>query len=278
MLEAKLRIDAEAIGKEEERVWYGFGCLTGTASQRIHPWIEFAKNTDQFTVKGFFDRLDKAFEDTEKITKAIDRLNCIRQGNRCFREFLQEFEQIVLEAQGWGWDDTFKKGFLRAALNRELCDRLVSQNVPDGYEDFVTQLRMTSDKMEAIKTWNDRRNRNRGIYPQSTHSQDTTSRADPMEWEPTQSVNIAATMHPRVCQSSHSNPKRATWVSHDEIGRRISEGLCIRCGGQNHRIKECSLLPAINPNRQGNRNIQNPRVSAVGLPVNQGADEVSENA
>ncbi|RKF71806.1 hypothetical protein GcC1_096029 [Golovinomyces cichoracearum] len=100
ILEAKLEIDAKANGNEAQRVWYGFGCLTDTASRRIHPWIEFAKNTENFTVDGFLNRLDKAFGDTDKITKAINKLNIIRQGNRDFRDFLQDFEQTVLEAQG----------------------------------------------------------------------------------------------------------------------------------------------------------------------------------
>ncbi|RKF77924.1 hypothetical protein GcC1_059032 [Golovinomyces cichoracearum] len=148
LLEAKLQIDAKAIGNEAEKVWYGFGRLTDTASRRIHPWIEFAKNTERFTVEDFLNRLDKAFGDSDKITKAINKLNTIKQGNRDFREFLQDFEQTILEAQGWGWEDQIKKGYLRTALNRELSDRLVSQDEPVGYEDFVSQLRRTSDKME----------------------------------------------------------------------------------------------------------------------------------
>ncbi|POS83060.1 hypothetical protein EPUL_006542, partial [Erysiphe pulchra] len=55
LLEAKLQIDARAIGNEAERVWYGFGRLSDTASRRIHPWIEFAKNTESFNVKSFLE-------------------------------------------------------------------------------------------------------------------------------------------------------------------------------------------------------------------------------
>lgn len=36
-------------------------------------------------------------------------LNTIRQGNREFREFLQDFEQTLLEAQAWGWTEEAKK-------------------------------------------------------------------------------------------------------------------------------------------------------------------------
>ncbi|RKF82365.1 hypothetical protein GcM3_025028, partial [Golovinomyces cichoracearum] len=92
LIEAKLRIDANAMWNEKERVWYDYGCLTDVALRRIHPWIEFAKGKEQFTVAEFLDRLDKAFGDPEKITKAINKLNSIRQGNRSFREFLQDFQ------------------------------------------------------------------------------------------------------------------------------------------------------------------------------------------
>ncbi|RKF79653.1 hypothetical protein GcM1_200024, partial [Golovinomyces cichoracearum] len=154
ILEAKLQIDAKAIGSAAERVWCGFGRLTDTASRRIHPWIEFAKNTENFTVDAFLNRSDKAFGDTDKITKAINKLNIIRQGNRHFRNFLQDFEKTVLEAQGWGWEDPIKKGYLRTALNRELSDRLVSQDEPDSYDDFVSKLSKISDKIEVMKSWN----------------------------------------------------------------------------------------------------------------------------
>ncbi|KAI1002686.1 hypothetical protein K3495_g5520 [Podosphaera aphanis] len=101
LLEAKLRIDAKAIGDTAERVWYGFGRLSGSAAKRLHPWMDHAKDTIDFTVEKFFDRLDKAYSDPDKIAKAIDKLNSIRQGNREFRVFLQDFEQTLLEAQAW---------------------------------------------------------------------------------------------------------------------------------------------------------------------------------
>ncbi|TQS34028.1 hypothetical protein Golomagni_05607 [Golovinomyces magnicellulatus] len=218
--------------------------------------------------------MDKAFGDSDKITKAINKLNTIKQGNREFREFLQDFEQTILEAQGWGWDDQIKKGYLRTALSRELSDRLVSQDEPVGYEDFVSQLRRTSDKMEVIKTWNDRRNRSRGLTPQSTQTLSNEPIGDPMDWEPTQTINIANTQRNVMRQTQ---PDRATWVSREEIGRRIEAGLCLRCGRRGHVIKDCSLLPAYNPNRQGKNLSSKPKVTAASLSVDQEFEDVSGN-
>ena len=87
-LEAKLRIDARAIGQEEEQVWYVVDCLKGLAAKRIYPWVEFARDTDQFTVRELFKQMDLAFADPQKEAKAVAKINKIKQGNRPFREFL----------------------------------------------------------------------------------------------------------------------------------------------------------------------------------------------
>lgn len=235
-----MRIDAEAIGDEEERVWYGFGCLSGDAAGRIHPWMQYAQKSEDFTVKGFLKQIDQAFADPQKQAKALDKINRIRQGHRDFRIFLQEFEQTLLEAQGWGWADEVKKGYLRAALNKELCDRLVTQVEPDQYSEFTSQLRMISDKLQRIKAWDSHHSRNRAhnmITPSNTlHTQES------MDWEATGVVNVAAT--------DLRTQARARWVDRAEIDQRMSNGSCLRCGKQSHIIKNCQLLPARNPNRQ----------------------------
>lgn len=107
--------------------------------------MDHAKDTNNFTVEKFLNRLDKAFSDPDKIAKAIDKLNSIRQGNKEFRVFLQDFEQTLLEAQAWDWRDAAKKGYIRAGINRKLCDRLVSATELEGYDDFVSQLCIRSN-------------------------------------------------------------------------------------------------------------------------------------
>ena len=52
---AKLDIDGELIGGHKERCWYIFGCLTGKAAARIHPWIAYAQTNDTMTVEGLCD-------------------------------------------------------------------------------------------------------------------------------------------------------------------------------------------------------------------------------
>ena len=54
------------------------------------------------------------------------KVNRIQQKNRPFREFLQDFEQTLLEAGGWGWDDAVRKGYLKASINYKLKSLLVA--------------------------------------------------------------------------------------------------------------------------------------------------------
>ncbi|KAI0993513.1 hypothetical protein K3495_g14671 [Podosphaera aphanis] len=121
--------------------------------------------------------------------------------------------------------------------------------------------------MEGMKSWDNRRNRNRAFNSQPPATADIENNGDPMGWEPTQTVNIAAAQRNPTGQANKSPRLRATWVSQQEIGRRISEGLCIRCGERGHIIRRCSLLPALNPSRQNRGQMQQSRVSAPVVPT-----------
>jgi len=139
-LEAKLQVDGRAIGGTFEQVWFGFSSLDGSAASRILPWMEFYKGTTTFTVDEFFNQMDTAFGDPRKIDKAVGQLSRIRQGSDSFRVFLSEFDRVLLEARGWGWDDIVKKGLLRKALSRKLLDQMISVEESVSYDGYCTQL------------------------------------------------------------------------------------------------------------------------------------------
>lgn len=73
-----------------------------------------------------------------------------------------------------------------------MSDILISQNEAENYDDFVSQLRKTSDKMETMKSWNDRRNRDLYLPQQPSHSLDDETSTDPMDWESAQTVSVTA--------------------------------------------------------------------------------------
>jgi hypothetical protein len=237
-LEAKLRIDARAIGQEEEQVWYAVDCLKGLAAKRIYPWVEFAKDTDQFTVRELFKQMDLAFADPQKEAKAVAKINKIKQGSRPFREFLQEFEQTLLEAKGWAWANSIKKGLLKAALSGELTDRLIGREEPLDYTSYCAGIRSIADDLQA---WKDARKLR--IRPGIQLQRTNPAPAEPMDWEPTRAAAAAAAR----TRKPSTEGLRAKWVSKEVRSQRWETGACLRCGSRDHMQESCRLRPARPP-------------------------------
>jgi hypothetical protein len=241
-LEAKVEIDAEAIGTEKDRVWFAFHRLTGTAAARIYPWISTFKNTPFFTLPGYFKQMDIAFLDPSLRDKALSKLNTLQQGNRSFSELVSEFDRLLLEAGGHGWDDLVKKGYLKASFNQTLCDRLVTVEEKDTYEDFCHQVKGVADRLAEYRRFTNgvKGPRNLGnTASATTNGAASVATGDSMDWEPSTS---------RATRPPKRNAARAKWVTKGELDKRRENGLCLRCGAGGHRVKECPYLPARNPN------------------------------
>jgi hypothetical protein len=237
LLQAKLRTDGDAIGGEFERVWYAFGRLTETASKRIFPWLQHMQNSADFTVERLFDQMDLAFLDVQKQAKAVAKINVIKQRNRTFRDFLQEFDQILMEANGWSWQDSIKKGLLKAAVTDEVRRELVGRDEPATYSAYVAQLRKITDDLEDWKEGQKFKGR---LKAQHTAPQDQASDGQ-MDWEPTQTVSTAS------AKTTQQGKPKAKWVSQQELDRRREANECLRCGSKDHFIRQCSLGPARRP-------------------------------
>jgi hypothetical protein len=241
LLESKLRTDAQAIGGEYEMVWYAFGRLTGAASKRIFPWIQYTRDGPDFTVDGLFGQMDLAFLDLEKQSKAIAKINNIKQKSRSFREFLQDFDQTLMEANGWGWQEEVKKGLLKAALAGEVKRELVGRDVPATYSAYVAQIRKITDELSEWKEEEKLRSR---FQKHALAAPQQEAVGQPMDWEPTRTAPAAAT---RTGRSGDQKKPRAKWVSQQEIARRKEANLCLRCGSGDHYIGQCQLGPAKKP-------------------------------
>lgn len=237
LLQAKLRTDGDAIGGEFEKVWYAFGCLTGTASKRIFPWLQHMQSSADFTVKRLFDQMDLAFLDVQKQAKAVAKINVIKQRNRTFRDFLQEFDQTLMEANGWSWQDPIKKGLLKAAVTDEIRRELVGRDEPATYSAYVAQLRKITDDLED---WNEGQKFKGRFKARDTAPRDQASDGQ-MDWEPTQTVSTAS------AKANQQGKPRAKWVNQSELDRRKVANECLRCGSKDHFIRQCSFGPARRP-------------------------------
>jgi hypothetical protein len=242
LLEAKLRTDAQAIGGDYEQVWYAFGRLADTASKRIFPWVQHMQNGPEFTVDCLFKQMDLSFLDQQKQAKAVTRINMIKQRNRPFREFLQEFDQTLMEANGWSWQEEVKKGLLKAALAGEVKRELVGRDEPVTYPAYVAQIRKITDDLGE---WKDEQKFKGRFQKQQFTAPQQSSTDEQMDWEPTRTAPVAAA---KTSQPRNQGKPRAKWVSPQEITRRQDANECLRCGSSEHYIGQCHMGPARRPN------------------------------
>jgi hypothetical protein len=241
LLEAKLRTDAQAIGGEYEQVWYAFGRLADTASKRIYPWVQYTQNGPEFTVDCLFRQMDLSFLDQQKQAKAVAKINTIKQRNRPFREFLQEFDQMLMEANGWSWQEEVKKGLLKAALAGEVKRELVGRDEPPTYPAYVVQIRKITDDLDE---WKDEQKLKGRFQKQQFTAPQQSSTGEQMDWEPTRTAPVAAA---KASQPRNQGKPRAKWVSQQEIAGRREANQCLRCGSNEHYIGQCHLAPARRP-------------------------------
>lgn len=269
-LVAKFDIDGTKIGNEQAKAWYAYSRLERKAAQRMQPWVDTFKNdTTKFTGNGIVQQLDVAFADPQRKARALARLGTIKQGSRTFRDFITEFDQLMLEAQAHTADHDTRKAWLTNALSYELVGAMISVTPSDTYEGYCQQLHQVSDRMASFGTkrpYGQSRSRQANAskktvpyIPGSTTTNSTPNAGDPMDWEPTGS----------------RTSKRAKWVSQDEITKRRNDGRCLRCGTNGHRIASCPYLPARRPDTQvNNTNVYKPELEEeVFTPDEQGKDE-----
>lgn len=237
-LRAKLVVDGLALGDTVDQAYYVYGRLSGKAANRLLPWIQTTESVrpGSLNVENIMEQLEKAFSDPNLRTKAISRLSILRQKSRDIGEFLAEFEQYVIQAGGILWSDDVKIGYLYNALNPRLLQGLVGTAPSTSYEHFCSTLRLIEDQINRAQRAANRTTFNRSqTVPAASSSTTVRSGTVPMDWEPTK---VGA-----VQQGANPSRKRAIRVSTQEIERRRTNQLCIRCGGKGHFINKCELLP-----------------------------------
>ena len=215
----KLRIDELACGRtEEDRAWYAFFCLKGKAAARVHPWMATQRRLQiPVTLTTFLEQLDVSFNDPARTQRAIEKINNIKQGNRSFREFFHDFELTAMEAGGSTWEDSVRKGFLKAALNQKLRAALVATPIPARYMDYVELIKFTSDNVEDL----------RGNSSSAPPFENRTT--DAMEWQATPVANVRL----------QGEKRRASFVPKVVVAKRKEQNLCLKCGSNEHFAKGC---------------------------------------
>ncbi|CBF81852.1 zinc finger CCHC domain-containing protein [Aspergillus nidulans FGSC A4] len=218
--------------------------LRGKASQRVLPWLLARQKSETPVLWAEFSAvLDKAFGDPDRQRKALVRVNTMKQGKRDFEEFLNEFDEELLNAGGINWDDNQKKALLDTAINVEQ---------EDSYDNYCNQLREINHNLQRVARLT--RKGSRAAVP--THvartrpagGSDRTGTPDQMDWEATHAQIAALQKEVAALRTKGTRtPRKASQAPAEEKQKRLSEGKCLRCGDPDHFIQECPTKPTRRP-------------------------------
>lgn len=242
---SKLAIDGGAIGTARDQFAYIYASLETDAKNMVTAY--YSANRQVATASGevFIEYLATVFGNPNQKEEAANRLRSLRQRSlQPFSSFLPVFESTLAEAGGLSWPDDVKINQLKSSLNDQFRNYMISIiNLPADYHGYVNSLRQVDTNIQAAGGLNAVQRKSTSEKPAehlktspvtSPNLQEVKDQShDKMEWQPTTSAR-----------------SRAKWVSGEELQRRRSARLCVRCGASGHFIRQCPYDP---PARQPTR-------------------------
>ena len=238
----KLRLklaEPNAFRDEQARLRYIVGRLEGNALNQVISFVT-ADGINFADTEALISHLNTCFDDPDRTGTAVRKLQSIKQGTREFSAYFAEFQQYALQLN---WNNDAIRAALKNGLAPELETAFVTIDEPTDYSAYITLLTKVDSRMRAAK---------QKITPRPNPAKGPNPASGPRPAPQSGSSGATTTAHPTTSNSGNyglapmdlsSNRKKLT---PEERNRRITEGLCLYCGGAGHIANLC-------PNKQNGR-------------------------
>lgn len=222
-IKAKLRVDGQAIGDPIAQFYYVYLNLDSSVQAMVLPQLSQAESDENWDHTTILDQLSRVYDNPNKQQEAEDKLYTIRQNNDSLSAYIAKFERTLYEAGGQAWNDVNKISSFRNGLNTTIKNRLVQQlNMPRTYPEFLrTVQQLAARSTMPTPTTNP--------LPQTTHT-----RHDQMD------LNVLSF---NALDRYSAPPQQARSISPPLREQYRKDGKCVRCGSQDHWVKDCLLRP-----------------------------------
>ena len=207
----KLRIDGAVIGTPQDQAAYLFSRMEAKAQVMV---VSFYQNQPGCNAATFVRHLNSVYIDPNTATRALNRLQAMKQGRESFATFLPKFEKELGESQLTMVPDMVKIGYLRGALNTEMQRAMIGPVTYTDYGGFVQALLVVGSQLDCLQY-------KKGRTTPITTPSHVWFDGDEMDWTPTvQKMKLR---------------KRLTT---DEQQKCRQEGRCFNCLKRGHRAND----------------------------------------
>jgi hypothetical protein len=188
----------------------------------VLPQLSQAEETSAHNYTTILDQLTRVYDNPNKVQEAEDKLLALKQGTDSLHAYMAKFERILYEARGQDWPDVNKISTFRNGLNSTLRNRLAQQlNLPRKYPDFVRIVQQLAGRSSSAVI----------PHPHAVSSSNLNHHSEPME------------LNTVTFDEMYPKPQQARSISPERRQQYRAEGRCVRCGSQDHWVKDCKKLP-----------------------------------
>ncbi|KAH0608755.1 uncharacterized protein H6S33_001889 [Morchella sextelata] len=268
-MKIKLLGNADRYPTLQSKLSYAFSRLEGVAANQFLQYVGEGSITLPSMVR-FYEVLDTAFGDPDRMRTARRNLRNIRQRNRTFADYFAEFQRYAAES---GMDEASRIEALMEGINGELDESMIHHDTPATVDACATLLQRLDNRRHAAEA-------KRGNKKPWNVTTTPAPRPPPVNPVPAPraaapAANVPATeIHPSsrpggVVPMDLSGGRRRP--SPAERNARLVEGRCFYCGGVGHMVRDCPQARA--SGNQPRRPVM--RGAALTVEENDGSDNES---
>ncbi|KAL5590157.1 uncharacterized protein BROUX77_000095 [Berkeleyomyces rouxiae] len=261
-VEMKYRYDHSHFNGAGGFILHCYGLLADNALLQAQTYIaRMSRDPSLENVDKFLEFLDSCFEDTSASRRALLELHTLKCRGASAPEHLARVSRLMQIAGCYRLSHEERIMNLRRTLPGQVMSALAGFPDPPTYEQYAQQVLNAWQKLDECRHAHPPRNPARTSQFRNVPAQHSP---DAMDWAPTH----------------NSAPRRAKWVSKEELQSRRARGLCLRCGAGGHMSPNCPFERARPPVQQSVRaatNLPPPVLEEEGEEYYETAEEDSGN-
>jgi hypothetical protein len=268
---AKMRVDGENMGGQYGQIATILCALKGAADIACSPYFDELMSRDNATWEQALEYLDNKYRDKQQQSNAMESWTRLRQGDRTFETYYEEFEHLLVLAGGREFPEQVKIQTLKNGTSKKLLRANASSPPAQTVAELAAQYLNIDRELKQLNA----PVAMQPIYIPATANQRAPSPVEPMNIDAPGSfqtqtrgsrerlrgarggrdtggtrVNPNGAAGPGLPDDAGLRGKVARWVSREELNRRKGAGACFRCGRLGCQISVCPLLAPTPPRAQ----------------------------
>jgi len=223
---AQLAVYFEILGWEkdhdDDKIKYTTCLLRGDAMKWYTPYAEKAQAKSWTTWEEYQNELRRQFGPVNARDEARAKIRKLKQGQSSMTDYWNDFRLIASTAQ---MDGATMSEFLIAGMKKELQQAWILAE-------------LDQDDVEAIALWAIKKEARMETLKYNKNSGEESMKIDKTIRNQNGTFKSNTTYEPMDLDATNRVPRLN--IPRNEYQRRMTQGLCLRCGKSGHRIQNCN--------------------------------------